>query len=89
MLDQAETGQLSPNRSVAAIGSLEAAYDGLKAVNETRFPGKIVIYPHIRPLPLTALTDLKDVLPTVAAKLKDGREWTTEAEAELLRVMLP
>jgi len=29
------------------------------------------------------------VLPTVYAKLKDGREWTTEAEAELLRVMLP
>ncbi len=89
MLEQAETGQLSPNRSVAAIGSLEAAYDGLKAVDETRFPGKIVIYPHIKPLPLTALTDLKDVLPTVYAKLKDGREWTTEAEAELLRVMLP
>jgi threonine dehydrogenase-like Zn-dependent dehydrogenase len=89
MLDQAETGQLSPNRSVAAIGSLEASYDGLKAVDETRFPGKIVIYPHIKPLPLTSLTDLKDVLPTVYAKLKDGREWTTEAEAELLRVMLP
>jgi len=88
MLEQAETGQLSPNRSVAAIGSLEAAYDGLKAVDETRFPGKIVIYPHIQPLPLTALTDLKDVLPTVAAKLKDGREWTTEAEAELLQLML-
>ena len=89
MLDQAETGHLSPNRSVAAIGSLEAAYDGLKAVDETRFPGKIIIYPHIKPLPLTALADLKDVLPTVYAKLKDGREWTTEAEAELLRVMLP
>ena len=89
MLDQAETGQLSPNRSVAAIGSLEASYDGLKAVDETRFPGKVVIYPHIKPLPLTALTDLKDMLPTVYAKLKDGREWTTEAEAELLRVMLP
>ncbi|MGC9395477.1 MAG: alcohol dehydrogenase catalytic domain-containing protein [Anaerolineae bacterium] len=89
MLDQAETGQLSPNRSVAAVGSLEAAYDGLKAVDETRFPGKIVIYPHIKPLPLTALADLKDALPTVYAKLKDGREWTTEAETELLRVMLP
>ena len=89
MLHQAETGQLSPNRSVAAIGSLDAAYDGLQAVDQTRFPGKIVIYPHIKPLPLTALSDLKDVLPTVYAKLKDGREWTTEAEAELLEVMLP
>jgi hypothetical protein len=28
------------------------------------------------------------VLPTVYARLKDGREWTNEAEEELLRVML-
>jgi len=27
-------------------------------------------------------------LPTVYAKLKDGREWTTEAEEEFLRLML-
>jgi hypothetical protein len=89
MLELAETDQLSPNRSVAAIGSLEASRDGLKAVAETVYPGKIVIYPHIKDLPLTAVTDLADVLPTVYAKMKNGREWTTEAESELLRVMLP
>ncbi len=88
MLFQAETGQLSPNRSVAAIGSLEAAWDGLKAVEETAYPGKIVIYPHIRPLPLTAVTDLKYKFPSVYAKLRDGLAWTTEAELELLRLML-
>jgi L-sorbose 1-phosphate reductase len=89
MLAQAETKQLSPNRSVAAIGSLEAAWDGLTAVEETTYAGKIVIYPRIKPLPLTAIEDLKDVLPTVYAKMRSGTEWTTEAEAELLRVMLP
>ncbi|MBN1875280.1 MAG: alcohol dehydrogenase catalytic domain-containing protein [Anaerolineae bacterium] len=89
MLAQAEQGQLSPNRSVAAIGSLEAAYDGLQAVADTRYPGKIVIYPHIKPLPLTSLSELESVLPSVYNMLKDGREWTTEAEAELLREMLP
>ncbi|MGC9520729.1 MAG: alcohol dehydrogenase catalytic domain-containing protein [Anaerolineae bacterium] len=88
MLLQAETGQLSPNRSVAAIGSLEAAYDGLKAVAETAYPGKIVIYPHIKPLPLTAITELKDKLPAVYEKMRNGMEWTKEAEAELLRLML-
>jgi threonine dehydrogenase-like Zn-dependent dehydrogenase len=88
MLHFAESGTLSPNRSVAAIGSLEAVKDGLRSVMDTIYPGKVVIYPHIRPLPLTAVPDLKDVLPTVYAKLKDGREWTNEAEAELLRVML-
>lgn len=87
MLFQAETGTLSPNRSVAAIGSLEAAWDGLQAVQDTAYPGKIVIYPHIKPLPLTAVTDLAETLPTVYAKLRNGTEWTKEAEAELLRLM--
>ena len=89
MLYQAETGTLSPNRSVAAIGSLAAAWNGIKAVKEQTFPGKIVIYPNIVDLPLTPLAELEEKLPTVYAKLKDGREWTNEAEAELLRLMLP
>ncbi len=88
MLHYAESGVLSPNRSVAAIGSLEAVKDGMKAVMDTVYPGKVVIYPHLKPLPLTAITDLEPVLPTVYAKLKDGREWTNEAEDELLHVML-
>jgi L-sorbose 1-phosphate reductase len=88
MLFQAEAGQLSPNRSVAAIGSLEAAWDGLKAVEDTGYPGKIVIYPHLKPLPLTGVTELKDKLPSVYAKLRNGLEWTNEAEQELLRLML-
>jgi threonine dehydrogenase-like Zn-dependent dehydrogenase len=88
MLFLAETGSLSPNRSVAAIGSLEAARDGMQALMDTTYPGKVVIYPHIKPLPLTAIGELKETLPTVYARLKDGREWTNEAEAELLRLML-
>ena len=55
MLFLAETGSLSPNRSVAAIGSLEAARDGMQALMDTTYPGKVVIYPHIKPLPLTAI----------------------------------
>ncbi|PKO23141.1 MAG: alcohol dehydrogenase [Chloroflexi bacterium HGW-Chloroflexi-1] len=89
MLTQAESGTLSPNRSVAAIGSLSAARAGLQAVLDTAFPGKVVIFPHIEELPLTALPELREKLPTVYARLKDGREWTVEAEAEFLRLMLP
>ena len=85
MLTQTENGQISPNRSVAAIGSLAAAYDGLQAVANTKYAGKIVIYPHIKPLALTALPDLKSRLPAVYAKLKNGQEWTTEAEQALLQ----
>jgi threonine dehydrogenase-like Zn-dependent dehydrogenase len=89
MLRQAESGHLSPNRSVAAVGSLGAAKNGLRAVQDAVYPGKIVIYPHISEMPLTALPDLKGVLPTVYAELHEGREWTLEAERELLRAMLP
>jgi hypothetical protein len=39
-------------------------------------------------MPLTPLSELKDKLPTVYAKLKDGREWTVEAEEEFLSLML-
>jgi negative regulator of replication initiation len=89
MLSQAESGQLSPNRSVAAIGSLAAARNGLQAVEDAAFAGKIVIYPNIRDLPLTSLQELAESLPTVHARLRSGREWTVEAEQELLRIMLP
>ncbi len=87
-LQQAEGRQLSPNRAVAAVGSLNAARDGLQAVKDTIFPGKVVIFPHIKELPLTPLSELKEKMPTVYAKLKDGREWTVEAEQEFLELML-
>jgi threonine dehydrogenase-like Zn-dependent dehydrogenase len=88
-LDQVESGLLSTNRSVAAIGSLDAVRDGLLAVRDNSFPGKVIIYPQIRDFPLTALPDLKETLPTVYAKLVDGRVWTNEAEEELLRLLVP
>jgi len=89
MLDQAESGELSPNRSVAAIGSLSAARDGLAALRDASYPGKVVIFPQIRDFPLTSLDGLKERLPSVWRKLKDGREWTVEAENEFLELMLP
>jgi hypothetical protein len=89
MIEKTESGQLSPNRAVAAIGSIEATYDGLKAAAEQTYPGKSVIYNHIKPFPLTPLPELKEKLPTVYAKLRNGRGWTVEAEEEFLRLMLP
>ena len=88
MLNEVESRRLSTNRSVAAIGSLEAAKDGLRALQEAVYPGKVVIFPNIRPLPLTGLPDLKKILPEVAAKLKNGREWTTDCERALFDALL-
>ena len=89
VLEKTHSGELSPNRSVAAIGSLSAAKAGLQAVKDATLPGKVVIYPHIKEMPLTPLTEFKDLMPTVYAKLNELGEWTNEAEDEFLRLMLP
>lgn len=87
--DMTENQTLSPNKSVSAIAGLEGVSDGMHAVAEGRFPGKIVIFPNLsKPLPLTALSDLKETLPTVYAKLAEGEVWTKEAEDELLRLLI-
>ncbi len=83
-LSMTESGELSPNRSVAAIGGIEAAHEGLAGVKAARFTGKIVIYPQITGLPLTALEDLPRVLPEVAAQLNSEGAWTKAAEEALL-----
>ena len=89
VLEKTNSGELSPNRSVAAVGSLSAAKDGLKAVKEATLAGKVMIYPHIKDLPLTPLAEFKEKLPTVYARLNSRGEWTNEAEEEFLRLMLP
>jgi threonine dehydrogenase-like Zn-dependent dehydrogenase len=88
-LDKVLSSELLTNRSVAAVGSLSAAYAGLQALKDAAYPGKVVIYPNIKELPLTSLPELKEKMPSVYAKLANGREWTNEAEAEFLRIMLP
>ncbi|MFN8469806.1 MAG: alcohol dehydrogenase catalytic domain-containing protein [Caldilineaceae bacterium] len=87
--DLVESRQLDTNRSVAAIGGIEGVVDGLHAVAGGRFGGKVVIFPNLnKPLPLTPLSELRAVLPTVAAQLGEGGSWTRAAEEELLNVML-
>jgi L-sorbose 1-phosphate reductase len=51
---------------------------------DATYPGKVVIFPNIKELPLTSLADLKEVLPEVYAKLGRGETWTKAAEATLL-----
>jgi threonine dehydrogenase-like Zn-dependent dehydrogenase len=87
-LHEAESGNLLTNRSVAAIGGIDATWDGVEAVKKAVFPGKTVIFPQIADLPLVAVPDLKDVLPSVYDKLAEGQFWTREAEEELLKTKL-
>ncbi len=88
MLVLVEQGALDTNRTVAAIAGLDGVYDGIYAVSEGTFAGKVVVYPHIAGLGLIPLADLHERLPQVYAKLGPGEAWTVDAEQELLRLLL-
>jgi hypothetical protein len=87
-LAMVESGLLSTNASLAAIGGMRSAREGLAGVKDGRFPGKTLVFPLIEDLPLMALSDLKEAYPTVHAKLDGGKFWTRAAEDELLRLTI-
>jgi len=80
-------GTLSPGRSVAAIGGLETAAEGIESVIEGKYPGKVVIFPQIHNMPLMSLKEIQERMPEVAAKLGDDLMWTNEAEEVLIEKM--
>ncbi|MEI6085241.1 MAG: alcohol dehydrogenase catalytic domain-containing protein [Verrucomicrobiota bacterium] len=79
VLRKVVTRQLDTNLSVAAISGLEGAIDGIHAVEKNLMPGKILVYPSMKGMKLTALPDLTKDIP-----LTDGH-WTIEAEKALLK----
>jgi L-sorbose 1-phosphate reductase len=84
VLAKVEAGSLDTNVSVAAVCGLEAAVEGIRAVENRLMAGKILVYPDCTGLPLTPLDKLGERLPEVANCLKNGL-WSKEAEEELLR----
>ena len=83
VLGKVEAGQLDTNLSVGAICGMAGAVEGIRAVEAQQIAGKIVVYPACRELGLVPLAQLGEVLPAVAACLRDG-VWTLEAEKKLL-----
>jgi D-arabinose 1-dehydrogenase-like Zn-dependent alcohol dehydrogenase len=84
VLAKVEKGSLDTNISIAAVGSLSSAIEGINAVENQLIPGKIVIYPSTKNLPLTKLEQIKKDMPEVASKLKNGL-WSKEAEEALVK----
>jgi threonine dehydrogenase-like Zn-dependent dehydrogenase len=83
VVDLANQGDLSPGSIVGAVGGMRAAKDGLQALVDGRYSGKVLIFPQIHDLPLMGLDELKETLPDVAAKLGAGDTWNDEAERAL------
>ncbi|MBS3783156.1 MAG: zinc-binding dehydrogenase [Anaerolineae bacterium] len=77
-------GELSPSRSVGAIGGIEAAQDSVRAMMEGDYAGKVVVFPQITGVPLTGVSELKETMPEVAEHLGSGNVWTYEAERALI-----
>ncbi|MCX5757181.1 MAG: hypothetical protein NTU83_01480, partial [Candidatus Hydrogenedentes bacterium] len=88
LLQMVEAHQLNTNLSVAAIGGLGAAREGIEGVKAARFPGKTVIYPHVVDLPLMSLEEVPKRLPALADKLSPEGAWTREAEQALLEMFV-
>jgi threonine dehydrogenase-like Zn-dependent dehydrogenase len=83
VVDKTVAGELEPRRALAAVGGIEAAQDALQALVDGRFPGKIVIFPALRDLPLTPLAELARREPEVGRALDTDGSWTIEAETAL------
>lgn len=84
VMQRALANTLSPERMVAAVGGLATAVQALDALMNSRYPGKIIVFPQLYDLPLMGLDELPARLPQVAARLGPGGVWTNEAEAALI-----
>ena len=84
VLEKARQGTLSPRRSLAAVGGIEAARDGVQAMLDGRYAGKIVLFPQLSGLPLMSLAELGERYPSIGAAMEDGDIWSDEAEELLI-----
>ncbi len=85
VLDKVKNNTLDTDLSVAAISGLGAAIEGIRAVENHKIAGKIIVYPQCKGLDLILLENLAEKYPQVAEKLDDGA-WTLEAENTLLEL---
>ena len=84
VLDKTAQGDLSPDLNLAAVGGIEAGRDGVQAMLDGRFAGKIVIFPQAAGLPLLGLDELAREYPQIGSALGPQGQWTSEAEQRLL-----
>ncbi|CAM3624254.1 zinc-binding dehydrogenase [Nocardioides zeicaulis] len=83
VVDLAQRGELSPGSIVGAVGGMRAAKDGLQALVDGSYSGKVLIFPQIDDLPLMGLDELGERLPDVAAQLGPGGTWNGDVERAL------
>ncbi len=80
VLNKAVEGSLSPGLALAAVGGIEAAQNGVRALLEGDYAGKVVIFPQLSGLALQSLEELAERDPEIGDALGDNHMWTDEAE---------
>ena len=88
VMENALQGNIAPAVCVAAIGGMKAAKLGIEAMMDSRYPGKIIIFPQLEDLPLMGLDELAEKLPDVSKKLGAGNTWTVDAEKALFEAFI-
>ena len=83
VMNNALSGNIAPAVCVAAIGGMNVAKEGIQAMIDARYPGKILIFPQLEELPLLGLDELAIKLPEVAKALGKGNTWNFAAEQAL------
>jgi threonine dehydrogenase-like Zn-dependent dehydrogenase len=79
------SGNINIGAAVVALGGMGAALEAIRAVEEGRFPGKIVIYPHLVDLPLTSIEDLCKHHPEISRVIGEKNLWSKKAEEILMK----
>jgi len=87
-LRKVEKGELNTNNAVAGVSGMNDVWKGIEAVKNGAFPGKIVVYPHVKDLPLMHLKELREKYPKIGQHLTKNGDWTREAEVALLNKFL-
>ncbi|KMY49976.1 alcohol dehydrogenase catalytic domain-containing protein [Peribacillus loiseleuriae] len=85
VIEKMETGEINPDINIAAIGGLYATKDGIQAVQDRVYAGKVVIYPTLSDLPLTDLRELEKIDGMLAEEAsKSG--WSKKCEEMLFEL---
>jgi len=86
IMEKTLRGELNTNRSVAAIGGIEAAREGLEALMSGKYAGKIIIFPQVSGLPLIGVDELSKEYPQIASHLGENNLWTAKAEKAMIEL---
>lgn len=84
-IDLVESGRLDPSTALAAIGGMNDLKLGLDGVANAKFPGKTVIFPNCKDLPLTPIGDIAKLDQSIGDALAGkNSSYNLEAEKALL-----